>query len=1018
MNGSDAFRAAWRNADREAVALVSIGPLPVSGVTIRAATQGIITPDGVAWEPLLSKNGGTIAASFTLLGTDVALAKASFALLDREAAFTAPGQKLSAFIAGEQLVGAPVSVQLWEASLTAMADALQRFVGVVQSYSANLGQLSVTCMQRRDWNRSIVVKRVNNADHPQAPEDAIGQALPLVVGRLGGLPMREPFADPYSSLQHIREHIAGGVRLAPGILVDTGRGGGGTNPKAKVLVAGHKVWQLGVGGTIYGTALFIEGPDGVAHVMDPASGDLVNDASGAGFTIPDGTGSAFYPVFPCDIVVQANNADNPRAVLDRKCETRYARLSYTANQKVLTVKLPTLPEGGRFVHAYAYCIYRSSAGMSGVKLRVQNVIRSGTPYIDTTLPASSSETFMSVDLGTSGWASGPLPDQPWDFSETQLSVLWPSTGAGTVDVIYLGLTVEYLPTQSLVEVKKSVEMMPVQRPSRRGWGREPWGGDGGGITTTYVPREVLTDIMELKGKFYANVYGYPDDASGSCSGVALGLIERPCDVAQLFLRVFGQQSTAQLALSGLNGFAGARSLLKTWNGRDMVLGISYAENLDVSAALSDIMAASASAVYLSEFADKWRFLPFRVAPSTTYTDLHAADLLDPATGISLEMTPDSDVLSGVRIPYGWDALTKGYIHEVSATVGGSSSGHAYRQLRDGLLTVASGVNDKLDFGTGAGVKVATFSPGTYTPPQLAVETRRALVAAEPTRKFYAAYACSVVAGFNDKVYYADTASFTVKTATVAAGDYSSFEALCAAVQAALPTGWSVSYDRSTRRVTVNGPSTYKRLFLGTSADDVLPLLGICPAAGFVDCPASGLAGLDEGRVVVACQGALDLWTRTGTNGLTGTKQSAAELLGFDWTEDCNSQGATQLWVGRSPKTLVETQLTEAALQFGQKRDITLEGKALYDTATALELRNRLVALLRKPRAVVRFASDFHADLERGDVFFISSDLDALQPYAAPMTDGSWGGKLFLTLETQQRFGDSWHTEVVAVDVTD
>ena len=105
------------------------------------------------------------------------------------------------------------------------------------------------------------------------------------------------------------------------------------------------------------------------------------------------------------------------------------------------------------------------------------------------------------------------------------------------------------------------------------------------------------------------------------------------------------------------------------------------------------------------------------------------------------------------------------------------------------------------------------------------------------------------------------------------------------------------------------------------------------------------------------------------------------------------------------------------LLFGQKREVNLDGRALYDTDTALELRDRLSALKGMPRALPRFSTEIHADVELGEVMTFAADVDTLQAYSAPQTDGSGAGKAFRVLEVHQQFGSSWHTELGLVDLT-
>ena len=1020
MISTAAFRNRWRAVlTRSCVALARIEITSPSALTIYAATDEVRTPDGSHWEPLLGK-AISISSPGGFLSSDVNLGTADFRLVDKRASFVANGETVSTVLANYDVVGATVTIILWERGLSSWEDRLERFVGVIQTYRVTTGEIRLSAIQPVDWNRDVTPRRITMQEYPQAPEESVGAALPTILGRIPGLPMRRPFAASYSDLQYIRELVAGGVRMAPGVLVDTGRGGGGTNPPARVLFAGHRCAQIGVYSGQRGTSIWLEGKDNVPHVLNVPPARVVNDDAGAGCTIPDGTGSAYAPIYPTDLRLVADYASNPRAILERQNEVVFARLDYTAGQRNLIAMLGSAPDHGKIVHAYAQIVYRSSAVLTGARFKVTNTalgISATTP-----ISASLTESFMTIDLGTA-WGASALPDEPWDFAQCELSVVWEGGGTynGSLEVVLMGILVEYLPAQETLGIEKRLETVTVPRP-RLGPGRHrPRHGSHVYSAPSASEREVLTTIKELRGKFYANVHGVPDDASGTYTGTALAVIERPCDVARYVLEAFAGAAAdrVETGLGEFGSFVDARALLRTWTNRDMILGLHLSDAVDVQTVLGWIMAASASSLILSEYTGRWEFHPWRVSPDPTYTiPVSKEDLLDPDTAIEVELTPLANILSGLRVSYGYDGLAKTYPHECAISGDGSSGGHGFRNLRDAFLTVTAGINDKIDtYQASGGAITHVLAPGAYSPESLV----SALKAAFPGTSQNVAVGGIIVYGVNDRIVVTDG---TYKGVSIPAGTYS-MENLAAMLQARIATvstGWTVTYSRTSRKFTFARSSTPAGLAFLSGAEQTCAAVvgfGLRDLSGSSSYTSDGVC--EEGLVAIAKTQEFDLRWRTGTNGLLGTKQTASEVLGFDYRNDdvgIGRGGPGYRHVGYCPKSALESTILTVDQRLGKRREVPLEGRALYDSETALEVRNRLVALLGGPRGVVTFSSEKHPDLRRGDVFEFAEDMDALRPYPVPGSGASWIGRRFRVLETHQRAGDSWHSEIVAVDVTD
>lgn len=1018
MISTSAYRDRHRAVTtRSLVALARIEIVSPSALTIYAATDQIRTPDGSVWEAVLGK-ALTITNPGSFLSSDVPLSSAEFRLADKRLSMQADGETLSTLLANYDLQGAGVTIIFWERSLTSWDDRLERFVGVIQTYKITTGEVRFSAIQPINWNRDVTPRRITMQEYPQAPDEAIGAALPTILGRIGGLPLRRPFPNQYDDLQYIRELIAGGSRVAPALLVDTGRGGGGTNPSAKVLVAGHRCAQIGVWSGARGTALYIEGKDGVPHVLNAAIGDLINTDTEAGCSIPDGTGSAYAPIFPCDVRLVSDYAENPRAILDRANECVFARLDYTGLKRNLLAKLPTAPEHGTFVHAHAYLVYRSSSVLQGARFKAANVVAGTATTV--AIAASVAETFAYIDLGTAGWGSGPLPNNAWDFSECELQVVWEGglPYSGTIEVIAAGITVEYRPAQETVAIEKRLESIPVQKARDPRLG--PRRHDHVFSPVDAGAREVMTTIKELRGKFFANVYGQPDDGAGTYTGTALAVIERPCDLARFVLERFGgvAPEAVETGAGEFGSFVDARALLRTWNARDMVLGLSLTDSVDVQTVLGWILAASASGLILSEFTGRWEFLPWRASPEITYEiPVSRHDLVDPDTAVEVELTPLGSLMSACRISYGYDGLNKAFPLECALAGDGSVAGHEFRNLRDGYLTVVAGVNDKIDsYDATAGAVTGTLAPGSYSPETLLSALRAAL----PGETQSVALGGVIVAGLNDSLVIYDG---SYRGVTLPAGTYG-MEALAALAQARLATissGWTVTYSRSSRKFQFTRSSSPAGLSFSSGRANTCAAafgFGMIDYSGSTTYVSQGVC--EEGLVAVARIREFDLRWRTGPNGLLGTKQTAAELLGFDMRNDDVgvSRGTVGYrHVGYCPKAALEDLILPVDERLGKRREVPVDGRALYDTATVREVRNRLVALLASPRGQVSFTSERHPDLRRGDVFEFDADMDTLRPYGVPGSGGSWIGRRFRVIETRQRAGDSWHTEIVAVDVT-
>lgn len=1004
------WRKGWRSVEtRRAVAYIEIAVQ--GGPTLNFATQTMTTP-GRHWEPLLGRDGA-VSCPGSYMQTDVAFATLAFSVDDRPCS-AAGGDVVSSLLAAYDFVGAGVTLWLSVDGAPFDVDALPRFVGVVQTFQTQMGVVKFRAMQTRDWNRNIQPRLVTRKDNPAALEATVGSPIPIAVGNVLGTPMRPPIVNPYGDEYRIRELIAGGTRAAQAVVIDAGRGGpGATTTRAKVAVASHAIKQLGNATPNWGTSPFVEQGESL-HSIDPViPTDIFNtDPDGAGFFLPDGNAIVFAPIYPVDIETAALYADNPRAILDPTNEFTAARMDWSGSKRALYGRLPHMENFGAITSGIVYVIYRGSSTLSTLQMTIRNTKRGAGQSIG--MPATAwAFGFANINVPSNSLV---WPLNGWEFGDCRIDFDFTGApGAGFADIIACGFAVQYVPKREVLSSQKVVQPMQIQRqaPSAPRDRKEK-------VTVT-EERLVEQNITEVRSKFYANYKGKVD-AAGLYTGTVGAVIERPSDVARWLLEASGGVNPAsiEVGVGGFGSFVDARALLKTELNTDFVIALGLSEAIDVNAVLAMVGDSCASQFLLSEFTGLWEMHPWRTAPATTYDmPISRRDLLDPETVVKVEMTPDTNVLSGLRVAYGWDSFTRSFLHETSISATGSVAGHYFRNLRDATCKVTASVNDKIDWTGGTtGAHTYTLGAGDHTPTQLLAALDAAFSAV--TRSV--AVGGIITAGVNDQLPI--TASAVNLLATLIPGEYS-MEALAAHVQARLnlvSTGWVCTYSATTRKFTLGrGAGVSWTLRFGTGgAATCAAVLGygldnITGASGPTVAPFEAAAG----HVAVSLTEEFDFKWKTGTNGLDGTKLSAWEVLGFDWIADQQGIGlGIKRHNGWTPKTDLEKKLVIADAKFGKRKEVTRDARGIYDTLTARALRNRLVTLMSKPRAVVSFASEVLADLRRADVFEFSSDMDEVKPYPVPGSGGSWAGRKFRVLETTQRFGGSWHTEVVAIDVTD
>jgi hypothetical protein len=348
-------------------------------------------------------------------------------------------------------------------------------------------------------------------------------------------------------------------------------------------------------------------------------------------------------------------------------------------------------------------------------------------------------------------------------------------------------------------------------------------------------------------------------------------------------------------------------------------------------------------------------------------------------------------------------------------------------------------NNKLQWNVqGVGNFTATIPSADYTPATFAAAVDAAMKAADAPRDYVCAHGATIVSGYNDQLFYRDTIASTDRTVTLTPGAYS-FETLAQHVTAVMdaangapPNGMFITYSRSSRKWTfernygVSGESiTLYRTTSGLRAKRFLATIGFnqngasITSNGTSNC--TGEYERDDEFFAVGCvQTPTNLLWQSGSNGLDFTRTSAHSLLGFEQLRDRDGQTTSPtitVHLGDTPKSAAEAPLLKTAQRYGARRDTVSDLRAVQDTETALELRNRMATLFGKPRLMVDFSTEMAPDLERTRVIRFHGDMDAVMPYPDADSDGSWVGKRFVVVETEQMLGPvAFYTKVRAVSL--
>lgn len=990
------FVSRYNASSKECVTLAKIELVTPSTLTLRVGTDTQHTPDGNSWEVGLRCD--SIKTRVDFLGAGPVLSSATIYVANRQyAAMTAKlGKSMHEYL----WQGAQVTLWEWFPDLDDFSKALHHGTFRVDGFRLGRKELTLNLIQGSAWNVSTPPTLIDETNYPNAVDR--GNSLPaaIFVGDATAPAMRPPWTSSYGNRDDMDEAGAG-TGVIPFMVVDPGLG----QAKVKVLVAGHEVSEISNHAT--GNSTFIVAGDTLAP-LDPASGlTEVSTATESYLEIDDDTLYAWYAVKPIDVRSGANSASEPRRAMDPFDETSYATLDQTAgtDKEKLELVLPNLgPLGLIDTVTVMVAFIGNSANTQQIRAYPRD---SGDASTGSVVSAVSTGTTPAILSGT--WDASYFDRKNWRFgeSDTQSAVdlvvdFAGASASNKASIIWAILRVRYKPSQSLVVPASSQVRVIHERglPGKRGLG-PPFGG---GLPSGF---EVLTTpaINEFFGTFYGNPKGPVDDGSGTYTGTAAALIQRPPDIASWFLQnVAGLGSGDITSGTDFGSFAAARDQLRNADPSDFVMAMYVGQVTNVGRVLEQIASQSLGCFVLDRFTDQWQFHVWKRGRLVDYDEtIYWRDMYD----WELATGSDVDLVQGVRCRYLFDHFKGRTLQEAFCTKNSSSQGRTLPAYRDQRITV-DGTNDKLDWSVGA-TYADTLTHGDYVPIDLAVELRTQM--RTHIANIHWGHAFTIKLNFNDDLDFMVGAS--TYAAVVPPGEYSP-EALALAVQTAMNTAqtaavFTVTYAHSTNLFSITA----------TSSSSLLPVTGVSAltsawyALGFVSNALAAVtftAGVNRygERFWIYGASTFNLLWASGTNAAT----NCAYLTGFPKANSGVTSNSTATY-SRGDR---ERQIAALEAAYRPKEDKVLTLDWIRDERSAVSVRDRYLDLNRIPPHGFRTKTRKCCDLQVMRAIKVSEEMDDQVGYPRYGSDGSFQDKVFLVLETEKHLGPERFTEFLGVEV--
>jgi hypothetical protein len=977
--------AAMRSDHRQPVSLYKIELATPSALTLYLASAEVMTPDGQLWES--GASGGHIRQEVDSLGTGPNPASTTIYLEERRYSFQSSTGMLSDTLATYLWQGATVTLYLWERSLAAFTPSeCMRFSGTVDSYSMDDLRLTLNCLQDRSWNKPVPTVSVDQTNYPNAPDGQQGAVIPIVYGSHIAPPLRSPHTASYTNKQYHEDSGAGSGAI-PLILTDPGTG----SADVQLVAASHAMGELLDRANGY-TSFMVAGD--VLAPLDTSG--ITETLTGPSYlTIDDDYLIAYYGARANDVRTTGggttNSALNPRRAMDVFNETTYATLNQTAgtDQEKLVLVGPNVASLGVISAVdVILCFSGDAANTQNIRVYPEEL---GVTF-GTVVSVASTGTTPQILTGT--WDAAYYSSN-WQFGTADsggpasISVDFAGASANNKARIYwVALRVKFKPSRNILTpaIINGQQVMSLNAP--------------------YIPfldksvpagRFYTPGIGSLTGQFYSHAKGYVDDGSGTYTGSAAAVIERPCDIARHFLTTYGAASSFETGATAFGSFVNARNLLKNASPNDFKLAAWMGEASSVQRYLQKLCEQSLMCVVQDTFTDKWLCHIWKQGAAVdydlTFTRNELPDLFEPS------LTSSVSLLQGVRVRYGYDYFRNRTQYECYVGATGSSQGYNLPTTRDQVLTVSAS-NNKVDWNDGA-VRVATLTSATYTPIDLADHVQVQMRAVAGTHNV--GFGFDIKASFNDALVV--TVGGSPYTATMTAGSYTADSLAIEGARAlnAAGTGrtWTVTYNHSTNMFewTVTG-----------AAITMLAATSTCFAFGFVFATATSRANnwpRYADRFYFVSGTTITLLWSSGANAATG----AGPLLG--WNADQSVSAVVDYPYATYARGQRETTCAASQNLYGPRGDSIITADWIKNEASAQQRRDREFDFGSAPRVRLVARTHFAPDLQVMRVIGISSDMDSRRAYPKYGSDGSWAGKPLRVLSVLHDNGPSYHTEFLA-----
>lgn len=616
------------------------------------------------------------------------------------------------------------------------------------------GQLMLQLRQGTDWDKPVAPRLISKQSYPRAPDDVVGMPLPVIYGANRPRPTRRPWLLRYpydGGLGPTHEAMYAGIAhgVSRALLIDTGRLTSGQNSNLKVLVAGHQCEAIAPTRSDVGS--YLE----AGELLSFGVVDVVNTATECGFTALPNWPAIFQVELPVnEVLAPANSAYNAAHILARS-DSQFALLDQTAGYKELQVRMPSAPpELGTPLAMRVRMFYRSSTVLTGLKASIYNdalAVQDGGPYTVT----ASTDPVMRLPVPSQAWTTwaAPFPTSPWAFgSDRIVRVFFDQTAspAGWCRVFALCIRVTFSPKQQVIQSERIREETVQQRVAA---GQRKWG------PYTKPIREPA--VVELRGKFWANVRGLQDDGSGTYTGTAGALIQQMPDIIRHLLVTYGGVTAGEIetGTATFGSLVAARADLVDSQGRALTFGYPITTTVDLMAALGQLGESALAMPMISPYDGKWRLIVWRESPAVTYPwKFSRWDVIE-ELGPVADPTPLPEVVTGIRINYAYDERLRATTEQCVLAFDQSAAGYLYFGLRDQYATVVASINDRLDFKPSGGAALAaSLTAADYATVQafcshLKTQMDAAAVAASSSARFLVGAGGTIQVGYNDRLAY-------------------------------------------------------------------------------------------------------------------------------------------------------------------------------------------------------------------------------------------------------------------------